>query len=226
VALRFGEFRLDLDTRQLFAGSESRHLTPKAFELLQLLLDCRPKALSKDEILRRLWPGTFVAAANVAVLIREIRTALDDDAQAPKFVRTAQRYGYAFSGAVVEESHAARPEQTVGPQCCVVWETRRIPLAVGENRVGRDPAAAVWFDLPGVSRHHAAIVVSQGEATISDLGSKNGTFLRGERLTAPARLRDGDEIRVGAVRMVFKRSAMMTTETVTMGGTFPNVQPE
>jgi DNA-binding winged helix-turn-helix (wHTH) protein len=222
MAPRFGDFSLDRDTRQLLRGAEPLHVTPKAFELLQLLLDCRPKALSKDELLRRLWPDTFVAEANVPVLIREIRTALGDDAHAPRFVRTVHGYGYAFSGAVVEEPVQMPSGQPVGSSCWLLWETRRIPLAVGENRVGRDPAVAVWFDLPGVSRQHAVIIINEGEATLSDLGSKNGTSLRGQRLTAPARLRDGDEIRFGTVRMVFKISATMTTETVSMSATMPN----
>jgi pSer/pThr/pTyr-binding forkhead associated (FHA) protein len=57
----------------------------------------------------------------------------------------------------------------------------------------------VWLESTSVSRHHARIRVSGTDATIEDVGSKNGTYLRGERLTRPSPLTDGDEIRLGSV---------------------------
>ena len=65
--------------------------------------------------------------------------------------------------------------------------------------LGRDGDVAVWLESPSVSRHHARIRVSGPDATIEDLGSKNGTYLRGERLVIPSALTDGDEIRLGSV---------------------------
>ncbi len=62
----------------------------------------------------------------------------------------------------------------------------------------------MWIDAPGVSRHHARIRVEKGAATLEDLGSKNGTFLRGEPVTAPTRLEDGDQIRLGSVIVTFR----------------------
>jgi DNA-binding winged helix-turn-helix (wHTH) protein len=224
MSLTFGEFRLDRDTRQLLRGVEPLHLTPKAFDLLLSLLDSRPKALPKEELLERLWPGTFVAEANLPVLIREIRTVLADDARAPRFVRTVQRYGYAFSGPAAEEPvQATGTEPAVSPWY-LVWETRRIPLAVGENRLGRDRSVPIWFDLPGVSRQHAAIEVDGVGATLRDVGSKNGTFLGGERLTAPIALKDGDEIRIGTVRIVSRVSTLIATETLSVSDTTPNTK--
>ena len=52
---------------------------------------------------------------------------------------------------------------------------------------------------PDVSRRHAEIQVSSGDILISDLGSTNGTFVNGERIDQPRTLRDGDEVRIGAV---------------------------
>ena len=68
----------------------------------------------------------------------------------------------------------------------------------GEDAIGRVSKAAVWIDSNTVSRRHARIVISAEGATIEDLGSKNGTFLYGQRLTGPAELRDGDEIRLAS----------------------------
>ena len=101
VRTRFGPFTLDLDTRQLIREGREIHLAPKAFELLSALVLDRPKALSKADLQERLWPGIFVAEANLSNLVAEIREALDDAARAPRFVRTAHGFGYAFCGDAV-----------------------------------------------------------------------------------------------------------------------------
>jgi pSer/pThr/pTyr-binding forkhead associated (FHA) protein len=80
-------------------------------------------------------------------------------------------------------------------------------LAEGQNLLGRVDGAAAWIDSPSVSRRHARIVVSGGRATLEDLGSKNGTYVRGEKVSSPAPLEDGDEIRLGRVRMTFSMLA-------------------
>jgi eukaryotic-like serine/threonine-protein kinase len=98
VRIRFGAFTLDLESRQLTSGGQEVHLEPKAFELLSALVLERPKALSKADLQERLWPGTFVAEANLSNLVAEIRAALGDPARTPKFVRTAHGFGYAFCG--------------------------------------------------------------------------------------------------------------------------------
>ena len=98
MRLRFGPFTLDLESRQLTSAGQEIHLEPKAFELLSALVLERPKAVSKADLQERLWPGTFVAEANLSNLVAEIRAALGDPARAPKFVRTAHGFGYAFCG--------------------------------------------------------------------------------------------------------------------------------
>jgi DNA-binding winged helix-turn-helix (wHTH) protein len=69
VKIRFGPFILDLDTRQLTQGSREIRLAPKAFELLTTLALERPNVLSKAVLQDRLWPGTFVAEANLSNLV-------------------------------------------------------------------------------------------------------------------------------------------------------------
>src|SRR5207248_8933473 len=86
----------------------------------------------------------------------------------------------------------------------LIWETRQVALAQGDNIVGRGVDASVWIDAPGVSRHHARIVVRRGEAMLEDLGSKNGTYVGGRRVTGPHRLADGDQVRLGSVVMTFR----------------------
>ena len=87
-------------------------------------------------------------------------------------------------------------------------------LLEGSNVIGRAPDATVRCEAPGVSRHHARIVVSNGVATLGDLESKNGTYLRGQRVTS-ARLSDGDEVRLGNAILTFRMEpALGPTETV------------
>ena len=99
MPFRFGEFVLDSDTREVHRGREPVHLSPKAFQLLEALVESRPKALSKAALHDRLWPKTFVVEANLANLVGEIRAALGEDPRRPRFVRTVHGFGYAFRGA-------------------------------------------------------------------------------------------------------------------------------
>jgi DNA-binding winged helix-turn-helix (wHTH) protein len=201
VSYRFGRFVLDSSTRQLLLDGDEIHLSPKAFDLLTILVGNRPRAVSKVELQERLWPSTYVEETNLAGLVAEIRRALRDSATRPIFVRTVYRFGYRFVGDV--ESDAPARAAGPGPRPYLVLENREAMLLEGSNVIGRAPDATVQSDAAGVSRHHARILVSTGEATLEDLGSKNGTYLRGERITS-ARLSDGDEIRLGTVRLTFR----------------------
>jgi DNA-binding winged helix-turn-helix (wHTH) protein len=203
VRFRFGPFSLDSRTRQLLRDGAEISLSPKAFHLLLLLVENRSRALSRDELQQQLWPSTFVLETNLAGLIAEVRRALDDTAERPTFVRTMHRFGYRFI-ADVHEADAARESDGSVMTYWLLWETRQVPLTEGDNIVGRGIDAKVWIDAPGVSRHHARIVVRQGEAMLEDLGSKNGTYVGGQRVTIPHRLADGDQVRLGSVLITFR----------------------
>jgi DNA-binding winged helix-turn-helix (wHTH) protein len=198
----FGPFTLDAETRQLLHGGDERHLTPKAFDLLELLVRERPRALPKARLLEALWPDTFVVEANLSNLVAELRAALGDDAREPRYVRTVYGRGYAFAGEAAEADRGPRPGGPAG--FCVVVDGRPRPLRNGDNVIGRAFDAEVWIDSDTVSRHHAVIHVKDGTASLEDLDSKNGTRLRGERLRGSAPLSDGDPIRVGSVDLVFR----------------------
>jgi len=83
------------------------HLQPKTFELLDLLVRSRPKALSKQRIRAQLWPETVVGDASLTVAVAELRSALGDDAKEPRYVRTVYGFGYAFAGEVEDGKHGA-----------------------------------------------------------------------------------------------------------------------
>ncbi len=206
MKFRFGQCVLDDGARQLLRGEEPVHVSPKAYELLRILVESRPRAISKNDLQERLWPDTFVSEANLPVLVAEIRDAIGDDARNPQLIRTVHRFGYAFSGTATEV-----PEARPGPAArmsdyWVIGESRHVQLAEGENIVGREPGCDVWLDLPGISRRHARITVSDVVVMLEDLGSKNGTFLRGTRITAPSALTDRDEIRFGSAVVTFREA--------------------
>ena len=212
MTYRFGDFVLDLRTRRLLRRGEERHVSPKAFELLVTLVEHRSQAMSKAELQQRLWPSTYVQETNLAGLVVEIRQALEDSADEPLYVRTLHRFGYWFIGTVAEDGQAADAAAPI--KYWLVWETRQIALKTGENILGRAPDAEVWIDASGVSRQHARIRVDGSEAKLEDLGSKNGTYLRGKAVTAPEVLRDGDQIRLGSVVVTFRiPPAAGSTET-------------
>ena len=201
ASLTFGEYRLDLGSRQLFRGQAEVHVSPKAFDLLKLLVEKRPQALSKTELYEHVWPGTFVTDSNLASLIAELRRVLDDRSRPSRFLRTVHGFGYSFCGQIDGESAAIPPDPG---HCWIVWRGQEIPMKEGENIIGREPTAAVCADLPSVSRRHARIVVSSEGATLEDLGSKNGTRLRNVLITGIVDLADLDEIQIGSVRMTLR----------------------
>ena len=217
MRVRFGDCVLDSDTRQLTVHSQAVHLSPKAFQFLELLLERRPKALSKSEVHERLWPGTFVSDGTLASLLAEIRSATEDSARESRFVRTVHRFGYAFSGTAEELRGSASRIRGPEPIYRLIWGTREISLGIGENLLGRDEDGIVWIDDAQVSRRHARIVIDESGAILEDLGSKNGTYLRGKRIESPTKLADEDPVTIGPASMIF-RVFRQTSSTATAAG--------
>ena len=200
--IRLEGYVLDTEARQLLRAGRPVHLAPKALELLELLVERRPNAVSKTTIHDRLWPDTFVAEVNLPVLIHRLREALEDDPRDPRFVRTVTRFGYAFCGNAWLESEG--PGAGGGFEYRVVFASKEVLLRPGENLLGRTYDAAVRVDQTSVSRRHAVIRISEAGATIEDCGSKNGTFVGNDRVTRQTALRDGDRILLGAALLVFR----------------------
>ena len=203
----FGDFTLDTDERLLSKGGSPVHLTPKALALLQCLIEKGHVAVAKGELLGRIWPSTFVSEASLTSVVKELRRALGDSAGAPRYVRGVRGFGYAFCADTRADPAAgalARPAAAPPTrEFRVSWQKREVALAEGESLLGRVHEAVVWVEHPSVSRRHALIRVAGGTATLEDCGSKNGTFLRGERIDTPRELNAGDEICLGQARLHF-----------------------
>jgi DNA-binding winged helix-turn-helix (wHTH) protein len=206
MGTEFDEFTLEWESRQLFRAAVPVRVSPKALELLQLLVERRPKAVSKTELHERLWPATFISDATLTSLVAELRASLGDSAGEARFVRTVHRFGYAFCGTVRKDSRSGG-RGPADATCWVIWKMGQIALREGENVLGRDRDVAVWFESVDVSRRHARISIAGGEAILEDLDSKNGTYVGGARVTAPRRLEDGDQISVGSTVVTFRVAA-------------------
>lgn len=205
VRARAGDWVFDGPARRLTRGGKLVAITPKAFDLLGTLLEARPRALSRAELGERLWPGTFVSAASLAQLVTEVRKALGDAARAPRYVRTVQRFGYAFCGEA-----SAEEEGSALSSWLVAWGDREVGLPEGESLIGRGPDVRVRVNAVEVSRHHARLRVGGARLTIEDLGSKNGTFVEGRKIDAPTALRAGNQVVIGPAVLTFSLSSGAT----------------
>ena len=202
MRLRFGGFVFDSETREVIRGDEPLAISPKAFVLLALLIESRPKAVSKADIHARLWPDTHVSDQSLGNLVVELRSVLGEHARTARSIRTVARFGYAFGAkAVVEAGRAGRGRSGVAPTYRIVWGRREISLDPGGNLIGRDPDAVVWIDDDSVSRRHARISIGAEGASIEDLGSKNGTWIDDARIRGSIRLADRDVVTVGPARL-------------------------
>jgi TolB-like protein/DNA-binding winged helix-turn-helix (wHTH) protein/Tfp pilus assembly protein PilF len=101
--LRFGPYRLDPRTTQLWRGTLEVSLTPKALSVLRVLVTQPGQVVTKEEFFQSVWGETVVSDDALAACIQELRRALQDDARNPRYIETAHRRGYRFIGKVVSD---------------------------------------------------------------------------------------------------------------------------
>lgn len=198
-SLTFGSFRFDRGARQLTQSGEAVHLTSKAIDLLTLLAGRRPDAVAKKEIHLALWPDTFVSDVSLTTLVFELRTVLGESARRPRFIRTVHGFGYAFQGDSGQNDATA-----VETPFCIIYDGHDIGLLRGENLLGRSRDCRVRVEATRVSRRHARITIDGDTALIEDCGSRNGTWVDGQRTAGRQRLKDGDEIGIAGINMRFR----------------------
>ena len=206
MKVRFGKFLFDSATRQVLEGSRPVHLSPKAFDLLQVLLEHRPALVSKGELQDRVWPDVAVVEANVANAIAEIRRVLGDDPKSPAYVCTVSRRGYRFCG---DAEPVGEPAERKEPRPRTLrwwlnWKDTTLPLSEGDNVVGRHPGSDVWINATSVSREHARIVINSGGAAVEDSGSTNGTYVDGKKISGRHSLVDGSSVTFGSEKTTFR----------------------
>ena len=119
--VRFGEFKLDLRTRELRSNGHRSYLQEQPFQILALLLDRPGQLVTRDELMKKLWPSdTFVDFDHsINKAVNRLREALDDSVDQPRFIETVPRRGYRFIGPVAP---SREPTETENPP---LLETRR-----------------------------------------------------------------------------------------------------
>lgn len=198
----FADLSLDTDARQLLRGGSPLRLSPKAMELLSILVSAPHRVIPKAELYDRLWPDVFVVEGNLHVLIREIRRAIGDKKHT--IIRTAHRTGYCCAISVREVSGRADHRIPSGLVHTLRLGDQEYRLNEGENLIGREPAAQLFLSSASVSRRHAIINVKGDRATLTDLGSKNGTFIADKPVNDEALLVDGSLLRFGSVEVLYQ----------------------
>ena len=199
----FGPFRLDLHSGELLRNKTVVPLEPKVFALLSFLVANHGRLVSRQELLDAVWPEAHVTDASLSRAVAALREALNDDPREPRYIATQARRGYKFIAGVAEETPERITKEGVYH---VIYGLQDFILAPGENIIGRAGDVAVRIRSDEVSRHHARIIISSSGATIEDLGSMNGTSVRGERIEGTCDLQDGDEIMIGDVPLLFQIS--------------------
>jgi hypothetical protein len=205
MRLRFGDCVFDADARQVIRAERPVAVSPKAFELLGLLISSRPNAISKAQIQDRLGP-TFTFPP------RTFRTSSASCAPL-----SATRLGSQASSAPCPASatpfaHPPEPKEPRGEQVrgqldavyTLVWGTREIALDPGTTSSVGGREALIWIDDASVSRRHARISIGPSGATIEDLGSKNGTYVGGRKLHKPSPLVHRDVVTIGPATLTLR----------------------
>jgi DNA-binding winged helix-turn-helix (wHTH) protein len=211
LRLQFNDLTFDSASRQIWLGAEEVRLSPKAFELLALLIDRRPAAVPKADIRDHLWPGTFVSDSSLPSLVSEIREAIADREREPGLLRTVHGFGYAFQAPMAPVEDAAANLSPIG---WLIGPSARIGLFAGENILGREGAGVILVKSSTVSRRHASIAVNAQGAVLADLGSKNGTYVNDRRVNESTPVVDGDQVRIGGLLFTFRLSDVSkSTET-------------
>lgn len=189
------------------------HLAPKAFELLLILVRNQPNAVPHEQLHAALWPGVHVSETSLAALVTQLRKALGDTSGDGRVIRTLHRVGYAFIGEAVVTGHTPI---TAAAVCRLIWRRESIEVPAGQSVIGRDHGCTVRIDADSVSRHHARLHVTEREVSIEDLGSKNGTWVAGERIGDVVPLTDGASFRLGSETVRFELAADRPTKTATV----------
>ena len=149
----FGEFTLDLRERTLRRGADAVHLAPKAFDVLVALLRHPARLVSKDELLARVWPDSFVEEGILTVHVSALRRTLGDEARPPRYIETVARSGYRFVSPV-------RRVEDPGDDAPLSPVMRPVELYECVGRGRSHLLSASYFDVPqAVAAFRAAIEI-------------------------------------------------------------------
>ena len=202
---------VDVGARLVKREGADIHLAPKAFDLLLILVKNQPNAVRHEQLRAALWPGVHVSETSLPALVTQLRRALGDATDDGRLIRTVHRVGYAFAGTAVTTGRASA---AAVPVCRLIWRQQPIEVPPGESMIGRGRECAVRIDADSVSRHHARLITTGRDISIEDLGSKNGTWVGGERIHDAVPLGNGVSFRVGSEMVRVEVDDERPTKTV------------
>jgi DNA-binding winged helix-turn-helix (wHTH) protein len=224
ASFRIGDWLVEPSLSRVSRGERSVQLEIKMMEVLVCLASRAGELVTRQELVDEVWATEFISDNTLTHAIAELRNAFGDDARHPEFIETIHRRGYRLIAPVsgLEGGEERSAPQQAPTRFKIVSSEGEVLLGEGENLIGRAPDAAVSIDSNKVSRLHARILIDGVTATLEDLGSKNGTFLNGERIEAHVTLSDGDEIRIGRhiarYRFVVLGDRTMTEHSIRQAG--------
>ncbi len=147
----FGSFRLDARERLLSCNGQPVPLASKTFEVLLLMVQNSGHLVTKDTLLKELWPDSFVEEANLTKHISLLRKALGQAANRQEYIETIPRYGYRFNAPVATGSHATGVADAAG---------RLVPAHVSPQ------TATESLDARGVGKRWTILVFGAGVAVL------------------------------------------------------------
>ncbi len=190
LGIAFGTFRLDPAGRQLWRGSTVVPLRPKLFAALQYLVEHPGRLITREELLRAVWSRTHVDETLLRGTMRDLRAALDDDAEAPRFIETIPHQGYRFLAEVRREATprepSAAPTAVEGPALGLIERDRertkldrcldralnrqrQIVFVTGEPGIGKTALVDAFVEtLP----HRHGVLVGRGQCVEQHGGSE------------------------------------------------------
>jgi len=184
--------------------NKEAHLEPKVMQVLVCLAERAGELVPKREITDAVWQVEYITDNRLNRAVADLRRALDDVATNPQYVETIPTRGYRLVAPVVDFGAVDDRDEDRLSSFKLEGAERGYALYEGENTIGRGTDVHIQIDSEWVSRRHARINVEGGRAFLEDLGSKNGTFLRGSPIDGRTELQDGDEITVGRGLIVFR----------------------
>lgn len=180
VVFEFGPFVLDPAKRSLLRDNEPQALTPKAFDVLLLLIEQRERVVSKDELLKTLWPGAFIEESNLSQQVFLLRRALNGDAEGVEYIATIPRRGYRF---VAQVSERRSEPSTEVPAAAPAPRTRIGRLWVGTAVFGAVTCSALlprWtFTGPDDATENSRVISVVAQAGVQGFPSisPDGNFV-------------------------------------------------
>jgi TolB-like protein/DNA-binding response OmpR family regulator len=166
AALRFDEFTLDPQRRELLRDGAAIALEPLTFDLLMLLIDNSDRVVTRDEIFARLWAGRFVSDTALSSQIKALRRALGDSGQAQHMIGTVHGRGFRFLRQVTPIDTPAAVPCPDAPSTLA----RPVVAVLPFENMSSEPGSQVFADgitediLNALSKHHWMGVIARNPA--------------------------------------------------------------